>query len=129
MSHRNFARFAVALLLAAAPVAAWSPRADYSSEAVGKAQQEGRVVVLDFHADWCPTCRKQAVALAELGSEKALADVALFVVDFDSSKELRKRYAVNNQSTLVVLRGDREVARATGLTAKDDLRALIAKAL
>jgi hypothetical protein len=52
-----------------------------------------------------------------------------FVADFDKSSELKKRMRVSSQSTLVVFKGNREVARSTGATNEDDLRALLKKGL
>lgn len=120
---------ALILTLLASPLAAWSTKSDYTPENLASAAAEGRVVVLDFHADWCPTCRKQEQVLTELGSEPALQAVTLLVVDFDQAAELKSRLGVSKQSTLVVMKGEQEIARATGITSKDDVRALIAKAL
>ena len=126
--RRLFALFGLALL-ASAPLAAWSPQANYTPEAFRAAAAAERVIVLDFHAGWCPTCRAQESALAELGEEEALREVALLIVDFDSAADLKKQYGVVTQSTLIVLRGERELARAIGITSKEAIRALIAKAL
>lgn len=126
--RRLLAVFALALAVAG-PIAAWSTSADYTHDAFTAAAKEGRVIVLDFHADWCPTCLKQSKVLAELGEEAALREVLLLVVDYDTASELKSRFGVSAQSTIVVLRGEKEISRATGVTAKDDLRAVIAKAL
>ncbi len=129
MSMRRLLAVFTLALAVAGPVAAWSTRADYSQAAFSAAAKEGRVIVLDFHADWCPTCLKQATVLAELGEEAALREVVLLVVDYDTASELKSRFGVSAQSTIVVLRGEQEISRATGVTVKDDLRAVIAKAL
>jgi thiol:disulfide interchange protein len=129
MRLRRFLAAVTLLLVVAAPLAAWSKSVAYSPEALSAAVAEKRVVVLDFHADWCPTCKRQAAALDELAADSALRDVVLLQVDFDNEVELKERHRVWVQSTLVVLRGDREVARATGVVSKDAIRALIAKAL
>ena len=87
------------------------------------------VVVLDFHASWCPTCRKQEAVIADLAKEPAMKNVAVFKVDFDNARRLKKAHEVSRQSTLVVLKEGKEVARATGLTSKDSIRELIGRAL
>lgn len=116
-------------LLISPAVIAGGDRA-YSPEALSKAQAQGKVVVLDFHASWCPTCRKQASVLSELAGDAKLKNkVAFLRVDFDDADALRDKMKVSKQSTLVVLKGGKEIARATGITSREGIRDLIAKAL
>lgn len=54
--------------------------------------------VLFFHATWCPSCR----ALENnLSNNDIPSDLGIYKLDYDSSTELKKKYAVNNQHTLV----------------------------
>jgi len=55
-------------------------------------------------------------------------DLVVYEVDFDTAKDLLKQFRVQYQSTLIVFRGRKEVARSTGATDPDLIRALIAKA-
>ena len=62
---------------------------DYSPEAVEKARADGRIVVLDFTATWCLTCRAlKATVLNRNPVKDALAaeDVITFTVDLTSTK-------------------------------------------
>jgi thiol-disulfide isomerase/thioredoxin len=53
---------------------------------------------LFFHASWCPKCR----ALDEdLRAEGAPDGLTVFKVDYDSSTDLRQRYGVTLQTTIV----------------------------
>lgn len=54
--------------------------------------------VLFFHAPWCPQCRALETSI-EAGPIPS--GVTIFKVDYDSSHELRKRYGVTIQTTLV----------------------------
>jgi hypothetical protein len=58
-----------------------------------------------------------------------MKDVTLFVADFDKEKDLKKALRVSQQSTFVVFKGGKEVARSTGQTRKAELAAAFAKAL
>lgn len=71
---------------------------DYSSEAFAEANESKRVYF--FHASWCPTCK---VANEEFSSngDSIPEDIVLFKTDYDSSSELKKRYAVTYQHTFV----------------------------
>ena len=57
-------------------------------------------VVLFFHASWCPSCR-----VLEKDIEENLSnipnDLKLLKVDYDNSSELKKKYGVTTQHTLV----------------------------
>ena len=53
----------------------------------------------------------------------------LFIADFDTEKALKKSLKVSTQSTFVVFKGGKEVARSTGQTSQSDIEATFAKAL
>jgi thioredoxin 1 len=53
-----------------------------------------------FHATWCPTC-KQLNQELETQLSKLPKDVAIFKVDYDTESELKNRYGVTAQHTLV----------------------------
>lgn len=101
----------------------------FDNSAFKKAQDSGQTVVIDFHATWCPTCAKQKPVLAKLIRESEFKNVAAFVADYDSSSDLKKQMKIASQSTIVVFKGNREIARSTGVTNEDDLRSLLKKGL
>ena len=93
----------------------------YSAAALSQAQQAGQPVALHFHADWCPTCRAQDKALDALKSEKGI-DITVLTVNYDTEKDLKRRFKVNAQSTIVVLKGQREAARLVGDASPEAIR-------
>ncbi len=100
----------------------------YSAAALAAAQKADKPVALHFHADWCPTCRAQTAVLQELKSEKGL-DLTVLVANYDTEKALKRRFNINAQSTLVVLKGQKEVARLVGDTTPDGIRSALKSAL
>ena len=102
--------------------------APYTPQALAQAQADGAAVALHFHADWCPTCRAQDKVLHSLVAEPALK-VLVLAVDYDNETALKRALKVRQQSTLVVYHGKTEVARQTGETSAEGLRALLGKAL
>ena len=100
----------------------------YTAAALSEAQQGGKAVALHFHADWCPTCKAQENALQVIKNEPGL-DLTVLVVNYDTEKDLKRRYNVRAQSTLVVLRGQKESARLVGDTAPESIRGALKSAL
>lgn len=102
--------------------------APYSAPALARAQQAGKPVALHFHADWCPTCRAQTQVLNGLKTEAGL-DMTVLVANYDTEKDLKRRFNVRAQSTLVVLRGDKETYRVVGDTSPGGIRGALKSAL
>lgn len=89
----------------------------------------GKPVAVVFHADWCPTCRAQAPVLKGLAQSPDLMALTLYVADFDSEKALKKSLGVTKQSTIVVFKNGKEIARSTGDTQRDTLAVLLHSAI
>ena len=79
-------------------------------------------------ADWCPVCKREMPILESLMKDPAFKDYTILVVDFDANKKAVAMLQVEHQSTLVVMRGNKDIARATGLTDEAAIRALLLKA-
>ena len=101
----------------------------YDAKSFAAAQGAGKTIVVDVHADWCPTCRAQAPILDELRKEQASDKIAFIKVDFDSDKAFLRAHRIPRQSTVVVFKGDREVARSIAETDRKRLRAVVLGAL
>ena len=95
------------------PLAAGSYEA-YSPEKLAKAETGD--VVLFFHADWCPSCRGlESDINANLGN---IPDgVHILKLDYDTETDLKKKYGVVRQHTLVqVDESGNAIKTLTGLT-------------
>ncbi len=70
----------------------------YSPEKLSLAK-DGKVVLF-FKASWCPTCKAvDADIVAQLKSIPA--GTHILIVDYDTAKDLKKKYAVTYQHTFV----------------------------
>ena len=118
-----------AALLSAATADALTRRLTFDQAAFDAAQAAGRPTLVEFYTTWCPVCKVQRPFLTTLGQNPKYQKIAYFEVDFDRHKDLARAFRVHKQSTLIVYKGGKEVARSTGDTNKVSIEALIAKAL
>jgi len=69
------------------------------------ARAETGDVVLFFHASWCPSCRGLSSDIEE--NLSAIPEgVSILKVDYDTETELKKKYGVTYQHTLVQVDAD-----------------------
>lgn len=105
------------------------PARPFDEAAFRKAQQENRTILVEVHADWCSACAKQKPILERLGKDKDFEKIVRFSVDFDKPGNALKLFRVTSQATLLVFRGDKEVARSTFDTNPDSIRAMLARGI
>ena len=124
----NFVKSAALLALSAvASIAMAGEIKPYTQAEFDKLAQQGKPVVVDVSATWCPTCKAQKPIVDGLMSQPAYKDVTLLTVDFDSAKPTLKKFKVSMQSTLVAFKGGKEVGRSTGDTTPEGLEGLVKK--
>lgn len=116
---------ATATLVMSASLAWAGSFAKFDQSAFDAAQKAGKSIVLHVHADWCPTCKAQFPILDELRADERLQQVSFVRVDFDDNGEFLRKYRVPRQSTILLFRGGREVARSIAETDRDRLRAFV----
>jgi thiol-disulfide isomerase/thioredoxin len=98
----------------------------FDAKAFQASQAAGKSILVDVTAPWCPTCRQQRPIVEEI--EKEHPDIVVYEVDFDTAKDALRQFRVQQQSTLIVFKGTKEVARSTGETDPAPLRSLVGKA-
>jgi thioredoxin 1 len=109
---------------------AWALTATpYSAEAFKAAQASGSPILVEIHADWCPTCKAQLPILENLTADPKFKDLKVFRVDFEAMKPVVKELGAQMQSTLIVFRGATEKGRSVGDTSRASIAALLDKSL
>lgn len=101
----------------------------FDAKAFQAAQASERQILVEIHADWCPTCKAQLPILDKLSSEPSFANLARFRVDFDTQKGVVKQFGARVQSTLVLFKGRTELARSVGESSGEKIRAMLNKAI
>ena len=130
MNRRHlFGVLAVATALSFAPIASAMDKKPFDQKAFEAAQAAGKPILVEVSAPWCPICKAQAPTLSRLRSDPKFKEMVSFDIDFDSQKDLLKKFNVQKQSTLIVFKGKQEAGRSTGDTNAASIEALLGKSI
>jgi len=115
-------------LLGALPASAaeWKP---FDAASFAQAQKDGKPILVDIFAAWCPVCRAQNPILVQMTREPKFDDLVVFKVDFDDQKDDVRALKATSQSTLIVYKGETEKGRSVGDTNQASIAALLDKTL
>ena len=111
-----------------APALAAGPQ-PFDAAAFAEAQKAGKPVFVAIHATWCPICKAQAPILSELMADSKFKNLVYFTIDFDSQKDLVRRFGAQKQSTLISFKGEKEEGRSVGDTNRVSISSLLNKVL
>ena len=130
MNRRDFFLISAAAM-AAAPAMAGT--ADYVPGLVDRELAAGKTLFLDFKASWCSTCAAQERVISALRSANPDYERHILFVNIDwdryQNDPLTRSLAIPRRSTLVVLKGDRELGRIVAGTSESAIRELMDAAL
>src|SRR5215831_18337885 len=100
----------------------------FAEDVFTAAQDSGKTILIEIHADWCPTCKMQLPILDRLSRLPGYSGIERLRVDFDSQKRVVARFKATSQSTLILFKGKAELARSVGETDEGRIRAMLDKA-
>ena len=134
MKRRDFIRIAAASgVMAGVPMVVRAARMDYAPGLVKKELAAGKTVFADFYAPWCTTCRAQSRVIDALRQANPAYDenISFVTIDWDTygNGDLANELQIPRRSTLVVLKGDKELGRVVAGTSKKAIKALLDTAL
>ena len=98
----------------------------FNKEVFMEAQKAGKTVVINSWNKTCITCAEQIKILQE--AEKKFNDV-LFLSYAQKNKDIAKYLNIDYRSTIVVYKDNKEIARAVGITKKEEIYSLIKKGI
>ena len=88
-----------------------------------KIKGEGKVILLDFYADWCGPCKMIAPLIEEIASERE--DIIVAKVNVDTATNLAIEFGISVIPTLVVVKNGEAVSKSTGYRTKDKILELL----
>ncbi|WP_242140623.1 thioredoxin family protein [Sphingomonas sp. TREG-RG-20F-R18-01] len=110
-----YAAIAASTMVVVAPAQAAEVR-PFDTRAFALAQKQGRPILIDIYADWCPTCKAQAPVIERIVKSPWATKMVVFRLNFDTQKSDWQKLGVRRQSTLIAYRGLRETGRSVGDT-------------
>lgn len=132
MQRRDFLLLTAAMSL---PTAAFAVAGDaeYAPEVLKAQLAAGKTVFVDFNAVWCPTCHAQGRAIQAIRAANPAYDKAITFLNADwdtwGNGDLVKQLNIPRRSTLVVLKGNKELGRIVAETSQEKIKALMDLAL
>jgi thiol-disulfide isomerase/thioredoxin len=97
----------------------------FDANAFKDAQAQGRPILVDVFAPWCPYCKAQHQVLDQLKSNTAYEKITIFQVDFDHQSDALRTLKVTKQSTLIAFKGEKETGRSVGITDAQKIEELL----
>jgi thioredoxin-like negative regulator of GroEL len=122
--HISFTLVFSAVLLAASPSRA-AEFEEFDASAFAAAQSQGRPVLLDVSAWWCPVCASQNATIKQTVGSAAYAKLLILHIDFDRQEAIWRGFDVVKQATLIGFKGKHEVGRLEFVTDKDQIESLL----
>ena len=101
----------------------------FTEAAFDAAQKAGKPILIDTYATWCDICARQKPIIDKLLGEPEFKGLVTFRVDFDTQKDVMRKFNARLQSTLIAFRGDKEVARSVGETQPEWIEDMLSKAM
>ena len=99
----------------------------FTIEKFDKAQEDGKVVVINSWNKSCSTCAKQVKILNE--AEEKFKNMVFLSFEQNKNKDIAKLLNIDYWTTIAVYKNNKEIAREMGLTNKDKIYSLIKKGI
>lgn len=85
-------------------------------------------VLVDFAATWCGPCKAIAPLVGQVADEY-LGKVKVGTIDIDDSPGIARRFGIKGVPTLFVFKGGEVVGKMVGAAPKQNIAALVQRAL
>jgi len=119
--------FITASLLVCLSANAVEKKTNFSEEIFENAKASGKTVVVISYEVWCGTCSKQTKILDQ--ADKEFIDIVFLSFEQSKNKDIAQKLGIKFWTTIVVYKGNDEVARIIGQTDKEAIYSAIQKGI
>jgi len=102
-------------------------KTNFSEEIFENAKASGKTVVVNSYEVWCGTCSKQTKILDQ--AEKEFTDIVFLSYELSKNEGIAQKLGIKFWTTIVVYKGNNEVARIVGQTDKEIIYSAIQKGI
>ena len=102
-------------------------KTNFSEEIFENAKASGKIIVVNSYEVWCGTCSKQTKILDQ--AEKEFKDIIFLSYEQSKNKDIAQKLGIKFFTTIIVYRGNDEVARIVGQTDKETIYSAIQKGI
>ena len=102
-------------------------KTNFSEEIFENAKASGKTVVINSYEVWCGTCSKQTKILDQ--AEKEFTNIVFLSYEQSKNKGIAQKLGIKFWTTIVVYKGNDEVARIIGQTDKETIYSAIQKGI
>jgi len=125
MSRILFTSLVLAAFVTAVVPAAAAEVRDFTRADFTRAMEDGRPVLVEVRAWWCPVCISQRRTVQAAITASQYDRLVVFELNYDWQEEEWKRFNVRRQGTLIAFRGGQEVGRLDFETDRAKINALL----
>ena len=102
-------------------------KTNFSIEIFEKAKANGKTIVINSYNISCTTCAKQTKILDQ--AQKEFEEIIFFSYDQNKNEDIAKKLDIDFWTTIVIYKGNDEVARVIGQTDKKIIYSAIKKGI
>lgn len=100
---------------------------EYSAERFDSLMADGKPILVEVYASWCPICLLQHRALESMYAQGYELPFQAIRVDFDKDKVFLERFNFKHTGTMVLFNKGQEIARQSGLVTQDKIKIFLAE--
>jgi thioredoxin-like negative regulator of GroEL len=125
MSYLRAIPFALIVASASATATSAAEVRKFDRASFGAAQAQGRPILLDVKAWWCPVCASQSRTIKSALTDHKYDKLVIFEINYDTQKPEWQSFGVNRQATLIAFKGTHPSGRLDFVTDKDQITGLL----
>ena len=97
----------------------------FNKDDLENVKNSGKIILLDFYADWCGPCRMLSPVLDEFTEENP--DFVVGKINVDKEPELSEEFGVSSIPMLVVMKDGKILNKSVGAKSKQQILEMIEK--